>query len=150
MPSRSIHWPLWSAPLLAIIAFISYPTVFARFPITRDVPWVNLLLFAIAALLAFIGLRRAFASDSTRRRKIIASIVSVLTAAVIFLFVAGFMIYPRHMPASHGAPQIGQKAPDFTLPDINNQPVALSQLLATPIDGRAPKGVLLVFYRGYW
>ena len=148
--SRSIHWPLWSGLLLAIAAVISYPTFFARFPITRDVPWVNLLLLTIAALLAFVGLRRAFASYSTRGRKIIASIATTLTVAVILLFVAGFMIYPRHMPASHGAPQIGQRAPDFRLLDINNQPITLSQLLAQPIDGRAPKGVLLVFYRGYW
>jgi cytochrome bd-type quinol oxidase subunit 2 len=129
---------------------MSYPTIFVRYPVTRDVPWVNLILLAIAALLAFMGLRRAFASDSTRRRKIIASIAATLTVAVIFFFVAGFMIYPRQMPASHGAPQIGQKAPDFTLPDTNNQPVALSQLLTQPIDGKPPKGVLLVFYRGYW
>jgi cytochrome bd-type quinol oxidase subunit 2 len=148
--SRSIHWPLWSGLILAIVAFISYPTIFARFPITRDVPWVNLILLVIAAVLAFVGLRRAFASDSTRRRKIFASIAATLTVAVIFLFIAGFMVYPRHMPASQGAPQIGQRAPDFTLPDVNNQPIALSQLLTQPIDGRAPKGVLLVFYRGYW
>jgi peroxiredoxin len=129
---------------------MSYPTFFVRFPATRDVPWVNLILLAIAAALAFVGLRRAFASGSTRRRKIIASIAATLTVVVIFFFVAGFMIYPRRMPASHGAPQIGQRAPDFRLPDTNNQPVALSQLLTQPIDGKPSKGVLIVFYRGYW
>ena len=150
MPSRSIHRPLWFGLLLSIIAFISYPTFFVRFPVTRDVPWVNLLLLAISAVLAFFGLRRAFSSASTRGKKIIAALVGVLTVGVIFLFVAGFMIYPRQMPASHGAPQVGQRAPDFRLPDTNNQPVTLAELLAAPVAGKPPQGVLLVFYRGYW
>jgi cytochrome bd-type quinol oxidase subunit 2 len=150
MRSRSVHLPLWSGLLLAIAAFVSYPTFFARFPITRDVPWVSIILLAVSAVLVFIGLRRAFASPSTRAKKIIASLVSTLTLSVIAVFILGFMLYPRRLPASHGAPQIGQRAPDFRLPDTNNQPVELSQLLTQPIDGRAPKGVLLVFYRGYW
>src|SRR6266496_3216397 len=148
--SRSPHWPIFSGLLLSIIAFISYPTFFVRFPVTRDVPWVNLTLLAISAVLIFIGLRRAFSSDSSRAKKLIASLVSTLTVLVIAFFIVGFMIYPRHLPASHGAPQIGQRAPDFRLPDTNNQPVALADLLVAPVDGKPPKGVLLVFYRGYW
>jgi peroxiredoxin len=50
------------------------------------------------------------------------------------------------MPASPAAPAVGAKAPDFTLPDTNNRPVTLAQLLAAP----GSKGVILVFYRGYW
>ena len=42
--------------------------------------------------------------------------------------------------------RIGAKAPDFVLLDINRKPVALSQLLAAPSN----KGVVLIFYRGYW
>jgi ABC-type multidrug transport system permease subunit len=147
---RSIHRFLWPGLLLAIIAFISYPTFFVRFPITRDVPWFNLLLLAISAVLTFIGLRRGFSSGSTRGKKIVASLAATLTVAVIFLFVAGFMIYPRQMPASHAAPQIGQRAPDFRLSDTNGQPVTLAELLAAPVAGKPPQGVLLVFYRGYW
>jgi len=54
------------------------------------------------------------------------------------------------LPRSPGAPQVGQKAPDFTLTDSNNKPVTLAQLLTEPIDDKPPKGVLLTFYRGYW
>ncbi len=49
--------------------------------------------------------------------------------------------------------EVGQKAPDFTLTDTSGQAVSLAQLLANPIDaasGKAPKAVLLIFYRGYW
>jgi hypothetical protein len=34
--------------------------------------------------------------------------------------------------------------------DTTGKSVALSELLTSPINGQAPKGVLLVFYRGYW
>jgi peroxiredoxin len=51
------------------------------------------------------------------------------------------------------APQAGQKAPDFTLPDQNGNAVTLAGLLAPPQggpgNGRA-NAVLLIFYRGYW
>ena len=52
--------------------------------------------------------------------------------------------------ASVGAPQVGQKAPDFTLSDTSNKPMSLAGLLTQPINGKSPKGVLLIFYRGYW
>ncbi len=65
------------------------------------------------------------------------------------------------MPAAHGAPQVGQKAPEFSLVDTNGKSVKLSELLTAPVNaapsvagspaaGPAAKGVLLVFYRGYW
>ena len=48
---------------------VSYPFVFERWPITRDVPWVNLLLFGVATLLLAAGLRRAFAPGRLRWRR---------------------------------------------------------------------------------
>jgi len=54
-----------------------------------------------------------------------------------------------------GAPQVGQKAPDFTLPDVTGKPIRFSQLLAAPAtDGIQASGktrwLILIFYRGYW
>jgi peroxiredoxin len=48
------------------------------------------------------------------------------------------------VPASAGAPHVGQKAPDFFLMDQNGQPVGLGDLLSNS------KGALLIFYRGFW
>jgi len=53
------------------------------------------------------------------------------------------------LPRSVGAPQVGQKAPDFTLTDSNNKPVTLAQLLIEPIDNKPPKAVLLTGYAAH-
>ena len=150
MNSRRFNWPIWAGFLLTLIAFASYFFVFIWFPVTRDFPWANLLLFAIAAALLFVGVRRAFAPDRPLRSKISSVIVATLSVVICGFFVFATFIMARRLPASHGAPQVGQQAPDFTLSDTNGKPVALSELRASPINAKTPKGVLLVFYRGYW
>jgi hypothetical protein len=152
MNVRRFNWPLWTGLLLTLVGFFSYLTVFLWFPITRDFPWANLLLFLLAAVLLFIGLRRAFAADRPRPllSKIVASLVTAFSAFIIAAFIFGFFVFARWIPASRDAPQVGQKAPEFTLTDTSGKSVSLGELLSTPINGNAPKGVLLIFYRGYW
>jgi hypothetical protein len=153
MTLRRINWPLWGGFLLSLVAFLSYFTVFVQFAATRDFPWANLALFLVAAVLLIFGIRRGFAADRPHpvRAKIGAVVLTVLTTLVIGFFLFAVLIAARWLPASAGAPQVGQKAPDFTLTDMNNKPVSLAALLSTPIDGNTPpKGVLLIFYRGYW
>ena len=152
MNIRRINWPLWSGFLLTLAAFLTYFFIFVWFPSTRDFPWANLVLFVIAGVLLVIGLRRAFASDCPHRTRsrIVSSIFSLLSLAVFALFVFIIFIGGRWLPASKGAPQVGQRVPEFSLPDTSGKQVSLNDLLTTPIDGKAPKGVLLVFYRGYW
>jgi hypothetical protein len=152
MNIRRINWPLWTGFLLTLAAFLSYFFIFVLFPFTRDFPWVNLVLFAIAGVLLFMGLRRAFASDCPprKRSRIVSSIVSVLSVAVFAMFVFTIFIGGRWLPASKGAPHEGQRVPEFSLPDSSGKTVSLNELLRTPINGKTPKGVLLVFYRGYW
>ena len=147
---RRFNWQIWAGFLLSVVAFLSYPSVFVRWPLTRDFPWANLLLFGVAAVLLFVGVRRAFSPDRRLRSKIAASILTVFSVLVLGFFVFSLFVISKWLPASHGAPQIGQKAPDFTLADTNEKPMPLSELLAAPIDARAPRGVLLIFYRGYW
>ena len=154
MVTQRFNWQIWAGFLLSLVAFISYPFFFVNFPVTRDFPWANLLLLAVASALLFVGVRRAFTPGRSRKARIGASILGALGVLVIALFVFVFLIAARWLPASMGAPHLGQKAPDFTLTDTKGKSVALTELLSTPINGKAgatqPKGVLLIFYRGYW
>ncbi len=152
MDIKRLNWPLWTGFVLTLAAFLTYFFIFVWFPFTRDFPWANLVMFVIAGVLLFMGLRRGFASDQPRptRSKIVSSIVSVLSLAVFAAFVFTIFVLGTSLPASTGAPQIGQRVPDFSLPDTSGKQVSLNELLTTPINGNAPKGVLLVFYRGYW
>jgi len=152
MTARRFNWPLWLGFLLTVAAFFSYFAVFVQFPVTRDFPWANLVLFVIAGLLLFLGIRRGFASDRPHptRSKIITSLVGLLSLVVFAFFVFVIFVAARWLPASAGAPHVGQRAPEFTLSDTNSKQVSLNELLSSPINGSVPKGVLLVFYRGYW
>jgi hypothetical protein len=135
---------------MTLVAFVSYFFVFVWFPVTRDFPWANLLLFAIAAVLLLLGIRRAFAGTRPRKSKVAGVIVATLSIVIFVFFIFATLVMPRWMPAARGAPQVGQKAPEFTLTDTNGKTVTLAELLSTPIKGKPARGVLLIFYRGYW
>jgi hypothetical protein len=125
---------------------------FAKFPVTRDVPWANFLLFAVGGLLLFLGLKRAFGQPQQYRGEITGPILGSLSLLALGFFCYIVFYTTRQLPASAGAPHVGQKAPEFVLPDTTNQPVSLGSLLSTPLAGSQvpPKAVVLVFYRGYW
>jgi len=139
MNERRANWPLWTGLIVAVVAVASYPLVFYRYPLTRDVPWVTFLLLAVALGLLVAGVRRA------PGRKIVALIVAAFGVALAVLFTVGLTIGTR-VPTGANIPAVGAQAPNFTLPDSNGKPVALAQLLGAPDS----KGVLLIFYRGYW
>jgi hypothetical protein len=157
---RSLNPALWIGFALVLIGTLSYPYFFIRFPVTRDFPWANLLLLAIALALIAVGLRHAFRHPEAYRGKISGSILAVLAVLVtgFFLFVVFYMA--RQLPASAGSPRVGTAAPDFTIPDSLGHPVTLSALLELPFGtndwpsggpgGGKTNGIVLIFYRGYW
>jgi hypothetical protein len=109
MKLQKFNWQIWAGFLLTIAAGFSYTLVFVWWPVTRDFPWVNLLLFGMAMVLLFVGVRRAFAPGRGAISKIGSSILAILSVGMLSLFIFGAFI--------KGAP---------------------------------PKGVVLIFYRGYW
>jgi hypothetical protein len=151
MNRRLWNWQLWAGFLFCLIGFASFP-FFARFPVTRDVPWANFLFFAVGGVLLFLGLNHAFGQPQQYRGKITGLILGSLSILALGFFCYIVFYMTRQLPASAGAPRVGQKAPEFVLPDTTNQPVSLASLLSTPLAGSQvpPKGVVLVFYRGYW
>jgi hypothetical protein len=143
-PKPSWNSTLWLGFLFVLVGFLSYIFLFARFPITRDFPWANLLLFCAGAILLVMGLVRAFGNPRAYRGKIFGSILGIVSALMIALFCWGFFYEARQVPLSMGAPRVGQKAPEFTLHDKDNKPVSLTDLLS------GSKAVVLIFYRGFW
>jgi len=157
---RSWNPRIWAGFILCLAALISYPTFFVRYPITRDFPWVNLLLIAVALFLLVTGILRAFRRPDAYRGKIFGSILGVLSVFLVGFFLYGILVLTKNIPASHGSPQVGQLAPDFTLPDSAGNNVTLSSLLQSPfptglqstagVGSAQTSAVVLVFYRGYW
>jgi cytochrome oxidase Cu insertion factor (SCO1/SenC/PrrC family) len=73
----------------------------------------------------------------------------VLLGLLIFVWAASGKAGLAQLPPSTGAPAVGQKAPGFTLPDQHGNPVSLAGLLKSRETPKL-KGIVLIFYRGYW
>ena len=158
---QSWNWAVWTGASLVFLGVVSYPLFFVRFPGLRDFPWANLPMIALGLVLIALGLVRAFRHADLFRGKLFGSVLGVLASTLSGLFLYGIFIGARHvLPASHGAPQVGQMAPDFTLPDSQKHPVSLTGALNAPFNPESTTraaagaaktaGVLLIFYRGYW
>ena len=140
--------------LVCLLAFVSYFVLFYRFPVTRDVPWANWLLFALGLGLVVAGVRRPFRQPERYRGRWTGATLALLSLLVAGFFAFVTMVGSRQLPASAGAPKVGQKAPDFVLPDPTGRSVRLYDILGSPTGvaggvGRA-SWVVLIFYRGYW
>lgn len=146
---RRWNWSIWVGFLLVLVGVLSYIPFFALFPITRDFPWVNLLLFVLGGALLFIGLRRAFGQPHIYRGKVSGSILTALSVLAVGFFCFGMFYQARQLPRSAASSRVGQKAPDFTLSDQNGKSVTLGELLSSPTSS-ATRGALLIFYRGHW
>jgi len=139
---------LWLGLLSTVLGPLTNFLYYSEVPATV-IPWLNLAIPAIGLLLVLIGVARAFREPQLYRGKVLGSIFTVL-AALLFAGSIWLFIHVRDVPRSAGAPQVGQRVPDFTLPDSTSQPVSLVQLFSVAPGAAPPKAVLLVFYRGYW
>jgi len=139
---RKWNWPIWIGFIVAVGGLFSYE-FFAQFPVTRDFPWANLLFFGIGATLLLVGLVRAFGRPQLYRGKISGSIFTAISVLLFAFFAYEIFYVLRQVPLSAQAPRVGEKAPEFSLPDQNGKSVALTDLLS-------PNGAVLIFYRGHW
>ena len=139
---RKWNWPLWVGFAIAVGGLFSFE-FFAQFPSTRDFPWATLLLFWIGAALLLVGIFRAFGRPQLYRGKVFGSIFLVISVLLFAFFSYETFYVLRQVPLSAQAPRVGEKAPEFTLPDQNGKSVALADLLSR-------NGAVLIFYRGHW
>ena len=154
MANQRANRSLWLGALFLVLAFvIGWLPFFAQIPGQKALPWLNLLLGAVAVAFFIKGLLLAKREPALYRGKAAGWTLTVLSS-LLFLFSLFAYYASRHIPDAKAAPQLGQKAPDFELKDTAGKPVSLAQLLASsPDPGKTssqPKAVLLVFYRGYW
>jgi hypothetical protein len=140
---RTWNWPIWVGFVVVVTGLFSY-WFFVRFPTTRDFPWANFLLFGIGAAFLIVGLFRAFGRPQVYRGKIFGLILAAIAVLVMAFFSYAILYALRQVPASSGAPRVGQKAPDFLLLGQNGKPVGLGDLLSNS------NGVVVIFYRGFW
>ena len=146
---KRTHWAVWLGLLLTVLGLAGNAVSFDTLSSTAFT-WLIMAVPVLGAMFLVLGVVPAFRQPQAYRGKLWGSILAALSlllcAASVLLFV-----FTRQLPSSRGAPQVGRRVPEFTLPDSSGQPVSLSQLLAgTSGATPPPKGVLLVFYRGYW
>jgi hypothetical protein len=148
---KNWNWPLWAGFVCAIAGLVTFP-FFVQFPITRDFPWANLVLFCAGAVLLGLGLLRAFRTPTLYRGKIFGPILAALGLLSFGLFSYGMFYIARQLPRAAAAPHVGEKAPDFTLRDQDAKATSLADLRSSSLPAPNPKtsAVLLIFYRGHW
>jgi cytochrome oxidase Cu insertion factor (SCO1/SenC/PrrC family) len=119
--------------VVALGAVAAYLLLF-RVAVVRNHPEAYVVAFAVAVVLAGLALRRS------RRWYVWPPLV--LAVGLLALGSWNTFVAAR-IPATPTALRVGERPPDFTLPDASGRPVSLA-------DYRGQKPVVLVFYRGYW
>src|SRR5258705_1694413 len=70
-PPRSTLFPYTTLFRSVLAGLLSFVPVFAQFPITRDFPWANLLLFAIGLVLLAMGRSEEHTSELQSLRHLV-------------------------------------------------------------------------------
>jgi hypothetical protein len=121
--------------LLAIGAPLAYGQLI-RVPFVRNHPGAYVMAFALALVLAVVALTRG-------RGRRWPAWIALGVSGLLLVAGAWFNLVGARVPATPTVLRIGERAPDFTLPDAEGRPVSLAEF-------RGKKPVVLVFYRGYW
>lgn len=105
-----------------------------KVPWVRNTAWPNIFILFVATTWAVIRFKQEY------------STWTAAALALTLVVTAGF-IYLRFslplLPEAHLNVAVGDKAPDFSLPDSEGKKFALSSL-------RGKEKVVLVFFRGVW
>jgi hypothetical protein len=128
--------PGWLAALSVVVSAgaIAAYALLLRVPAVRNHPEGYVAAFAIAATVAGLAValgRRWYAWTA------------LALSLLLFFGSAAFNFVLARIPAAHTTLRVGERAPEFTLPDADGRAVSLA-------DYRGQKPVVLVFYRGYW
>ncbi len=132
---------IWLGQVITILGFITYFTLFAKFPALRDFPWINLPIVLGGLALTAIGVREIWAGASLGKQ-VLASVGLGMTALVALLF-CGYVFWLSYQLPEPGAETMAAKqAPPFELSDANGNTVRLADFRG--------KRLIISFYRGPW
>jgi hypothetical protein len=121
---------------LSIVFAIGAGAAYARLlrvAVVRNHPEGYVLAFALATALAVARAR-------VRRWP---AWLALGLSSLLLVAGAWFNFVVARVPDSPTALRVGERPPDFTLPDATGRPVSLAKY-------RGKKPVVLLFYRGYW
>jgi len=121
--------------LVAIAAVAAYILLF-RVALVRNHPEAYVVAFAVAAALAVLALVRA----QGRRWP---AWIALAFSGLVLIGGAWFNFVIARVPDAPTTLRVGERPPDYTLPDADGRPVTLA-------DYRGKKPVVMIFYRGYW
>ena len=125
----------WSGVLLALASFLSYFGVTLNLPGSAGFTWIHELLAVGGAGMAIIGWWRLPSRHVIR--------IGTGTAVALGALLLGYVhVYTSSLPSIEGVIEVGQAAPNFSLPGPDGQNLGLDAYLGKPL--------VLVFYRGYW
>ena len=121
--------------LVALGAIAAY-ALLLRVPLVRNHPEGYVVAFAVATVLGGLAVVRA-------RGRRWAAWLALALSGLLLVGGAWFDFVGARVPDTPSVLRVGERPPDFRLPDAAGQPVTLSEY-------RGRKPVVLVFYRGHW
>jgi hypothetical protein len=89
------------------------------------------------------------------RGKIVSSILTLLSVSIFAVFLLCYFSCDETVASGCRIAKDRREGPGICFPDTHGNLVSLSTILSAPLDPSnpsrsAPKGALLIFYRGYW
>ena len=140
MSSSGRNHAIWIGPLVAVLGFASYWTLFARWPALSDFPSVNLAALSLGVTISAVGVRRAWLGGALGRVGSATGLaLSTFLTAVLGWYCFSFSY---GLPNEAGALGVGRPAPAVALTDHTGLNVDIAE---------AGRGLLVVvFYRGFW
>ena len=139
-PKSRFDWSKLGLPIV-LLGFLSYFMVFAKYPLTRDFPWVNFPIMLIGLWMAWKYRWRNRKARLTRAR-IFSSLLLTGSILIVALFCFYVFSYSYQLPKSSNGLALEQQPKAFTLNDHQSNDVSLA-------DYRG-KNLIISFYRGYW
>src|SRR5499433_137406 len=122
--------------LAIVMGAVAAYALLLRVAIVRNHPEGYVIAFALATALAALAVARA------RARRWPAWLALGLTS-LLLVGGAWFNFVAARVPDTPTVLRVGERPPDFTLPDAAGRQVSLA-------DYRGKKPVVIIFYRGYW